>query len=649
VKLCLLCTLGYLPFALRGFDFAKRVVDSTDIVGNPVLECMCGNVIQGRFDPDLPFFTKNGTFWTNSTTDLLASTNEEDRLARTRNRCHGEGYESVALIPLVHGNQTIGLLQFNDPERNRFDDKKIALLERLASSLAIGLSQRKTALALRESEERYRSIMESMDDAVYICSPDLRIEFCNPAMVRLIGRDATGEHCYKAIRGLSEKCPECMHDQILGGKSVSSEVTFQDKDRIYHVSNSPIFHTDGSISKLTIFRDVTEIKKIENRLMQAQKMESIGNLAGGIAHDFNNILFPIVGMSEMLLEDLPKDSPEYENTLEIYNAGKRGSDLVNQILAFSRQSEQKKMPCRVQQILKEVMKLSRSTIPVNIRIKHNIQIDCGMVLADSTQIHQIAMNLITNAYHAVEETGGEIFVRLKETQLQEVDVTSGSLKPGRYVLLTVSDTGKGIAPSVMDKIFEPYFTTKENGKGTGLGLAVVHGIVKEHGGAITVNSEIGKGTAFHVYLPLIERRTDPEMINSTDEFMGGNERILLVDDEDPIAKLEKLMLERLGYDVTMRVNSVEALEVFKTMPNSFDLIISDMTMPNMTGDQLASELLEIRSDIPVIICTGFSERINRENAAAIGVKGFLMKPIVKSELARMVRQVLDEARAETRG
>jgi PAS domain S-box-containing protein len=615
-----------------------------DSLGNPVLECMCGNVIQGRFNPDLPFFTKNGSFWTNSTTDLLASTSDADRQARTRNRCHGEGYESVALIPLSHGSQRIGLLQFNDPERNRFDDRKIALFERLASSLAIGLSQRVTALALYESEERYRSIMESMDDAVYICSPDFRIEFCNPAMVKLIGRDATGERCHKAIRGLNVICPKCAHEKVMGGENVTTETRFRDKDRIYHVSNSPIFHTDGSVSKLTIFRDVTETKKIEHRLMQAQKMESIGNLAGGIAHDFNNILFPIVGLSEMLLEEYSTDSPEYDSINEIFKAGQRGSRLVKQILTFSRQTEQQILPVRVQQPLKEAIKLSRSTIPANIKINQYIKNDCGLVMADPTQIHQVAMNLITNAYHAVEEKGGEISIRLQETQLSDEDVSRGSLASGRYAMLTVADTGKGIAPSVIGKIFEPYFTTKEQGKGTGLGLAVVHGIVKELDGDIRVQSELDKGTVFSIYLPLMEKAEGEKSGVPVGPSPTGNERILLVDDELPVLNLCQKMLERLGYSVTARIGSPDALKAFSASPNNFDLVITDMAMPNMTGEQMVKELIAIRSDIPTILCTGFSERIDKKKAEKIGIKDFLMKPIVRSEMAKTVRKVLDDAK-----
>ena len=376
-------------------------------------------------------------------------------------------------------------------------------------------------------------------------------------------------------------------------------------------------------------------------------MESIGNLAGGIAHDFNNILFPIIGMSEMLLEDLPPGSGVRENAEEIFKAGKRGSDLVKQILAFSRQSEHKMMPTRIQDVLKEVIKLSRSTIPTYIEIEQDIQQDCGMVLADPSQIHQIGMNIITNAYHALEDDGGTISVTLRQKVIEQQESVDLNIALGAYAVLTIKDTGIGIPEDLIGKVFDPYFTTKEQEKGTGLGLAVVYGIVKEHGGDIKVYSEIGKGSTFDIYFPLMKKSIDSESIPEPEKYQGGSERILLVDDEKTIAKLEKQMLERLGYDVTSRISGFDALAAFKANPSSYDLVVTDMSMPNIPGDKLAQEIKTIRSDVPIIICTGFSERIHENNLQQMGINGLLMKPIVKSELAKTIRKVLDEAKSKT--
>jgi PAS domain S-box-containing protein len=510
---------------------------------------------------------------------------------------------------------------------------------------ALDITERKRMEeALKESEGKYRSMMEAMEDAAYICTPEFRIEYQNMAMTKKIGRDGTGELCYKVIHGVDKKCPWCFHERVMQGEVIRSEVVSPIDLKTYHISNSPIYHSDGSVSNLSIFRDITETKKMAERLDQAQRMEAIGALAGGIAHDFNNILFPIIGMSEMLLEDLPAVSHEHEKVEIIFKAARRAVDLVKQILSFSRQTEHQKIPVKIQHILIEALKLARSTIPSNIEITQSLQSDCGLVMADPTQVHQIAMNLVTNAYHAVEKSGGSISIQLKELVLAGKDWVGTPLEPGKYAVITVSDTGHGIDPAVMGKIFEPYFTTKEVGKGTGLGLSVVHGIARDHGGDIRVYSEPGIGTAFTVYLPLMKKAPEAVAPETAIIYETGTERILLVDDEEPIVRMEQMMLEKLGYHVTTRTSSVEALEAFKANPSAFDLVLTDMTMPNMTGTQLADKLLSIRRDIPIIICTGFSEKTSEEKAKANGINGFLMKPVVKSDMAKMVHKVLEEAK-----
>ncbi len=384
-------------------------------------------------------------------------------------------------------------------------------------------------------------------------------------------------------------------------------------------------------------------KKLETQLHQSQRMESIGTLAGGIAHDFNNILFPIVGHTEMLLEDIPENSEFRESLNHIYTGAMRASELVKQILTFSRQDSNVLKLMKMQPIIKEVLKLIRSTIPTTIDIKQNIQSDCGAIKADPIQIHQIVMNLSTNAYHAMEDTGGELVVKLKEIELGVLDLINQDMSSGAYACLTIVDTGKGMNKTLTNKIFDPFFTTKEQGKGTGMGLSVVHGIVKSMNGTIQVYSEPGKGTEFKVYLPVLKSSSEKIEVHQMKEpIQGGIEQILVVDDEEAIITMEKLMLERLGYQVTSRTSSIDALEAFRANPNKFDLVITDMQMPNMSGEKLAVELTNIRPDIPVLLCTGFSETMSDEEAKSLGIKDFLLKPIVVKDLAQKIRAVLDD-------
>ena len=384
------------------------------------------------------------------------------------------------------------------------------------------------------------------------------------------------------------------------------------------------------------------LAKYERQLQQVLKIQAIGTLAGGIAHDFNNILFPIVGYTELTMDEVPEDSVAHKNLEEILKAANRAKDLVKQILTFSRQSDQERKPIKVQHIITEALRLLRASIPASIEIVHAIQDDCSPVMGDATQIHQVIMNLCTNAYQAMQDTGGKLEVILTEIDIgYEEMIDKIGMQPGKHLRLLVKDEGCGMEASVLDRIFEPYYTTKEQGKGTGLGLSVIHGIVKNHGGDISVKSTPGKGTIFQVYLPLIE---DLELVSELEPNNGaikGEERILLVDDEEQIVAMERQMLEHLGYHVTARTDSQEALKVFSEHPQDFDLVITDMTMPYMTGDQLAQKMLDIEPNIPIILCTGFNEIITEEKALAMGIQKFVMKPVVKNDLATTIRSVLD--------
>ena len=384
----------------------------------------------------------------------------------------------------------------------------------------------------------------------------------------------------------------------------------------------------------------------EKQLRQVMKLQAIGTLAGGIAHDFNNILFPIVGYTELTMDDIPANSQAQKNLEEVLKAADRAKKLVQQILTFSRQGSQERKPLKVQFLIKEALKLLRATIPSSIDIDCNIAESCGPIMGDPTQIHQVIMNLCTNAYHAMQDTGGKLEVTLKEIDISyEISVARVGMKVGRHLELTVSDTGHGMEPEVLERIFEPYYTTKEQGKGTGLGLSVIHGIIKNHGGDITVSSQPGKGSKFTVYIPVIDNVEIDVEPAQTVKANQGHERILLIDDEKQIIDIEQQILERLGYRVTSKTDSQEALEEFAAVPDRYDLVITDMTMPKMTGDQLARKLMDIKPDIPVILCTGFNETITEEKALAMGIDKFVMKPIVKDELAHTIRSVLDTPKA----
>ena len=384
-----------------------------------------------------------------------------------------------------------------------------------------------------------------------------------------------------------------------------------------------------------------EKKRLEAQLLQAQKMEALGTLASGIAHDFNNILSAVIGYTELVLLNHAEDRKSRGNLEEVLKAGFRARDLVNQILTFSRQTEQELKPVNVGPIVKETLNFLKASIPSTIEIRKKIQTTSDYAFSDPTKIHQVLMNLCTNAAHSMWEEGGVLKVQLTNINLQSEDLANyPDLSPGPYLKLSVSDTGHGMDQTTMGKIFDPYFTTKEKGKGTGLGLSVTLGIIKNQGGTIVVTSEPDGGTTFDIYLPSVETSDVPED-SFSEPLPMGQERILLIDDEETIIEMGKQILQGLGYDVVTHKYCLQALGHFRDHPNMFDLVITDLTMPKMNGMELASEFLKIRPDIPIILCTGFSERLTEKKAQAYGIRKFMVKPLIMRELAVAIREALE--------
>ena len=511
-----------------------------------------------------------------------------------------------------------------------------------------GIDERKQAEELlKDSEQKYRTLVEEGFDGIFIHKGS-EIIFANKLFYNMLGYDE-GELLgldhwlvyhpdYQEIT--RERAQACMQGEM---PPPQYEVRLQRKDGswFYGEISARAVILDREPSVQVWVRDVTQQKTLESQLQRAQKMEAIGTLAGGIAHDFNNILSAVLGYTELAMCQVENRTAVQGNLQEVLNAGKRARDLVKQILTFSRQADYEQKPIQVKLVVKESLKLLRASLPTTIEIRQNIKSD-SLIMGDLTQIHQIMMNLCTNAGHAMQAKGGVLEVSLTD---EEVDLASVSgnpdLNPGHYLQLTVSDTGHGMRPEVMEQIFDPFFTTKGPGEGTGLGLSVVHGIVKSHGGDIHAYSEPGNGTTFKIFFPAIKGRA--EVLTQLEKpVLTGTEHILFIDDELALVKLGHQILESLGYKVTTRTSSIEALELFKAQPGRFDLVITDMTMPLMTGKELSAKLIKIRPDIPIILCTGFSSRINEEKGSAIGIQAFVMKPILRRTMAETIRRVLDQ-------
>ena len=539
-------------------------------------------------------------------------------------------------------------------QQKRVLEKKAKRLEKANAQI---LSQQ---LSLAESEVRFRTAFDQSYQFMAILDVEGRVLELNRLAKKLCGDNVgvlKGQFlwniCWVGQAEENQRLKECIA-RAAGGECITDEARFKGVDgqeRMLSRSVAPVRDDDGKIVNITVQgHDITarvsaekEKQNVGILLQQARKMEALGALAGGVAHDFNNILSVILGNTELAKMSCKSNSPPDKFLESIHASGIQAKELVKQILSFSRQEEMKKISLRPAEVVTESLKLLRSTIPTTIEIVADIDHTCGRIFADPTQYHQILMNLCTNAYHAMELKGGTMTIRLYQETLKETDLLREfNCKPGDYAHLAVEDSGEGIDQSIIDRIFDPYFTTKESGKGTGMGLATVYGIIQGHNGAIRVDSQPGDGTAFHVYLPISGRQVEKQE-ESHGELVYGSEHILLVDDDDGLLLMVKTLLERIGYTVTTKVSATEAFVSFCESPEDYDLIITDQTMPGMTGMELAEKVFLIRPEIPLILSTGYSPTVSRDKVLAMGIKELAFKPLAFDKLSRLIRQVIDQA------
>lgn len=534
------------------------------------------------------------------------------------------------------------LKAYSDVDEGPFTKEERNLINSIATVLGRTIEYRKAEEALRESEEKYRSMMEAMDDAVYICSKDFRIVYMNSAMINMVGYNAVGKKCHEVIHELDHTCSWCVHERVMDGQHVNTTVVSPRNHKHYLVSNSPIFHTDGSVSKLTIFRDNTEFRKMEAQLQQAQKMESVGRLAGGVAHDYNNALSVIIGFTEMAMDGLASEHPLRDYLSEILKAASNASDITRQLLAFARKQTIMPRMLNLNSTIENMLKMLRRLIGEDIDLVWRPGLNIWHVKTDPSQINQILANLCVNARDAINSVG-KITIETKNKIIDEADAPRlAGLSPGNFVNLTVSDTGSGIENEILDNIFEPFFTTKGVDKGTGLGLATVYGIVKQNHGFINVYSEPRHGTTFSIYLPRHEGEV--EDIRDTAVEVSTNakgETVLLVEDDESILKLAKQILDKLGYTTLTASSPGAALQLSSKYKGPIHLLITDVIMPEMNGRELAEKIQSFYPDIKQVFMSGYTADVIAHSCVLDEDVHFIHKPFSKKDLATAVRNALN--------
>jgi two-component system cell cycle sensor histidine kinase/response regulator CckA len=516
----------------------------------------------------------------------------------------------------------------------------------IATAIVRDITERKQAEdRLKGSEEKYRSMMESMTDEVYIVSRDYRIEYMNPAMVKKIGYDATGELCFKAIHDLDEKCPWCNYDLIQQKKYSDSNIVSPKDNRSYRLLNSPIIKEDGTVSNLTIYRDITDLKKMEAQLLHVQKMDAIGRLAGGIAHDLNNLLTIITGYAKFAQSDLGKDAPQYNDIIEILEAGQRAASLTRQLLAFSRKQVTQPEILNLNDILKGTEKILRRIIGEDIDLVSVFDSGLWNIEVDPGQMEQVLMNLAVNAKDAMLY-GGELTIETANMDLDEEYFRDHGVEntPGPYVMLAVSDNGMGMDKETRSHIFEPFYTTKERGKGTGLGLSTVYGIIKQNKGYIWVYSEPGEGTSFKVYFPAMEGNAGS--VNKGDKILEdrlkGTETILLVEDDERLRRMAQKIFKTHKYTVLAASNGDEALRLSGEHEGPIHLLLTDVVMPGMSGKELAKQIESQRLKIKVLYMSGYTDNAIAHHGVLDKGINFIQKPFLPYDLVHKARKVLDQ-------
>lgn len=657
-KICrILVALGGYRLAWVGFAFDDEEKSVKPVVHWGYEEGYL-NALKVRWDESDNGQGPAGTTIRTGQTVIVRNIMTNPKFKPWREMAVAHGFSSAISLPLHDGRKVYGALVILAAEANSFDPEEASQLEELTEDLANRIRViHSEAAQKKEKEEQLfvAKVIHQASEGVLTFDQDARVQYLNPAWEHICGvhaKEVIGNTLHElACAQRNEAFYLAVKRVIETGEAITGQYqNVRPDDSRYKIEAniSPVMTEYSEVVRyVAVVRDVTYEAELEDQLRTAQKMEAIATLAGGIAHDFNNILAAILTNTELVLDDLPMDNKLRDHLEIVYQAGCRGKNLVKQILTISRQNSQERIPVLIEVVVTECLNLLRASLPSTIEIRKDIKPNLGLVAADPTQLHQVILNICTNAADAMEEQGGGVLeIRLDETTTasRHDDVHAG-LHPGSYLKLSIRDTGHGMERKILDRIFDPFFTTKGPGKGTGLGLSVAHSIIENHGGLLNVESSPGQGTEFHLYLPKIYCVEEQPAVNDSLMAATGHEKILFVDDEPALVFAGKKMLEKLGYEVVASTDSRKALQLFMAQPTSFDLVITDQTMPHMTGEMLAREVLKVRAEMPIILCSGNALSDNSADSItksrAIGIKEFMTKPYERSEMSQVIRRMLD--------